>query len=180
MKYTSNPAPGAAAAPQPAAYTPPPTVNEVPWDLDADVPADPPPAPAPADEPAAAPTEVTVEATPEEHQPPAEPLHQRARAAAAYQTATWLGLYRHPPSLREAWEMSSSLNRARVPDESGLLATLWWLLLYSERLVMFAVILVLLVPAATLLWCAGRPSRRWGLYTVLVLVFVVIPAIAGG
>jgi hypothetical protein len=179
MKFTTNSQPGAAAAPQPAAYAPPSGKDPVesPWDTETTVPTDPPPA-TPPTEPAE--DDVTVEATPEEHLFPTDPTVGRAASAAAHETATWLGIYRQPPSVSEAWAMSSSLNRAKVPAESGLLAGVWWVINRSERLVIFAAILVLLVVVSTLLWCACRPSRRWGLYVVVIVVFVVVPAITGG
>jgi hypothetical protein len=156
MKYTSDPAGGdAAAAPQPAAYQPP----------------------APQ-QPGNGPV-VEVEDTPDDQITPGDPLHARARAAAAHTTATWLGLLRQPPSISDAWDMSSSMNRQRVPGQSGLLAAIWWGANYSERLFLFAVTLLLLAPAATLLWVVARPSRRFGLYGVLLLV-VAVAHIAGG
>jgi hypothetical protein len=124
--------------------------------------------------------EVTVEATPDDELKPGDPAHARARAAAAHTTATWLGLHRAPPSFSDAWNMSSAIIRERIPGRSGLLTDAWWVLSWSERIAMTGMILVLLLPLSVLLYCLPRPTRRIALYAILLLVFVAVPAIAGG
>lgn len=141
------------------------------------VPADPQPA---AAQPTAAttPTDVVIEATPDEDVKSGDPLRKRATKAAADATTTWLGLYRQPPSISDAWRLSSIIDRKRIPDESGLLATAWFILNRTERILLFALIVVLLATVSTLLWCACTPTRRIGLYITVVVVFV-LPRMVG-
>jgi hypothetical protein len=110
-------------------------------------------------------TDVTVEPTPDDQIKTGDSLHRR--------------IYRQPPSSRDAWEMSSAIDSRRIPGDSGRLNGLWWALNRSERVALFAVIVVLLAPVATLLYCACRPARRAGLY-IVIAALILVPAIAGG
>jgi hypothetical protein len=124
-------------------------------------------------------TDVTVEPTPDDQIKTGDSLHRRVQAATVHGAATWLGIYRQPPSIRDAWELSSAIDSRRIPGDSGRLNGLWWALNRSERVALFAVIVVLLAPVATLLYCACRPARRAGLY-IVIAALILVPAIAGG
>jgi hypothetical protein len=121
------------------------------------------------------PAEVIVETTPAEDVKSGDPLRKRATEATAAAAATWLGFYRQPPSIADAWHLSSKIDRKRVPDESGILATAWYWANRTERGVLFVLIFILLAITASLLWCAARPSRRIGLYLATLVVFVLVP-----
>lgn len=101
-------------------------------------------------------------------------------AAAKSEAAVWWGFVTRPLSVAEAWRRSGDLDAQRIPAESGLLAHLWYWLNRSERILLFLLILVLTFLTGTLLWCVARPSRRWGLYIVVVVVFVIVPSMAKG
>jgi hypothetical protein len=121
------------------------------------------------------PAEIVVEATPDEDVKSGDSLRKRATEATAAAAATWLGFYRQPPSIAEAWHLSSKMDRKRVPAESGLLGYAWYWANRSERILTFALIFILLAVTATLLWCSARPSRRIGLYLITLVVFVLVP-----
>lgn len=157
-----------AAAPQPAATH----LANVPPEPPRPPDGIPPNPPRPAGPPPTT-AEVTVEPTPADELASGDPAHRRVRQATATAAATWLGFYRQPPSVRDAWYLSESMDRARIPAESGLLAAAWWIANWTERIVLFAVVLLLLVLAATGLWIVARPARRIGLYIVLAVVFVI-------
>lgn len=94
--------------------------------------------------------------------------------------ARWWVLVSRPMSLRAAWRLSGVVDATRVPGGSPVLAAVWWWSNRTDRLVLFA--LAILAPAVAtgpLLWCAARPSRRWGLYVVLAGLLVVF-RVAGG
>jgi hypothetical protein len=78
-----------------------------------------------------------------------------------------------PSSLRAAWRLSQ-VDEKRIPGKSGALRTLWKISNWSDRLVLFG--LVMLAPtwgSGPLRWIAARPTRRWGFYIVLAAGAVV-------
>lgn len=113
---------------------------------------------------------------------PAVPMRARARIPVtdgdanrkttrmSFVARTWQWTAR-PASLADTWA-ASRVDRKRVPNDSGLLRALWTVSNFTDRLIMFALILV----APTFLqgplrWLAVRPARRYGLYlTVLALI----------
>lgn len=102
-----------------------------------------------------------------------------SNAGAAF--ATWWGFVREPMAVAEAWKASNVIDARRVPANSQLLAVAWWWSNRTDRVLLFAILMVL--PTflnGPLLWCAVRPSRRIGLYAVLLVLFVVIPAVTAG
>ncbi len=66
-----------------------------------------------------------------------------------------------PASLAQAWT-ASKVDPKRVPAKNGTLRLLWQVSNWTDRLLWFA--LALLLPAAAtgaVRWLAQRPSRRW-------------------
>lgn len=107
-------------------------------------------------------------------------LGNRAEAAAAT-LGNWWGFVRQPMSLREAWRLSGSLDARRIPGESPILTALWWVSNRTDRPLLFLCLAWLpLWAAGPVLWCATRPTRRWALYTVVFLLYVVVPSIMKG
>lgn len=88
---------------------------------------------------------------------------------------SWWGFVRQPTSVAEAWRRSDRMDARRIPDESNLLAAVWHFANRTERILLFAVLAVLTMLTGSLLWCMVKPTRRWGLYAVLFIVFVVVP-----
>lgn len=76
----------------------------------------------------------------------------------------WWAWTARPLSLRVTWALSA-VDPARIPRKSGILLAAWHVSNWTDRLIMFALIM-LLPTAATgpLRWCATRPTRRYGLY----------------
>lgn len=108
---------------------------------------------------------------------PRKKLKDRAAAAVT----TWWGFVRQPMSLRQAWKLSGIVDPRRIPGESNLLATLWWWSNRTDRILLFAVLLILPTSLnGPVLWCAVRPTRRWGMYAVLFILLVLVPSMAGG
>lgn len=101
----------------------------------------------------------------------------RARAAIT----NWWGFVRHPMSLEEAWRASDVIDARRIPGDSQMAAALWWWSNRTDRVLLFLCVcwapLWLIGP---LLYCVVRPSRRWGLYLVLFILFVIVPRVTGG
>ena len=94
--------------------------------------------------------------------------------------ARWWVFTARPMSLRAAWRLSGVVDANRIPGGSPALAGLWWWANRTERLLLF--VLVILAPTVLtgpLLWCAARPSRRFGLYAVLAGLAALFTA-AGG
>jgi hypothetical protein len=82
--------------------------------------------------------------------------------------ARWWVFTSRPVSLRAAWRLSGVVDARRVPGGSPVLAGVWWWSNRTDRLVLFAlVVLAPTVLTGPLLWCAARPTRRAGLYLVL-------------
>lgn len=72
-----------------------------------------------------------------------------------------------PASLQQLWQLSK-VDPKRVPAGDSVLAGLWQVSNWADRLLWFA--LALICPAAltgAVRWAAERPSRRW--ITKLVL-----------
>ena len=80
----------------------------------------------------------------------------------------WWVYTARPMSLRVAWRLSGAVDTTRVPGCSPAAAAVWWWANRTERLLLFAVVILApTVLTGPLLWCAARPSRRLGLYVVL-------------
>ena len=101
------------------------------------------------------------------------PITQRAdkiSGAAGSITAgwsRWWGFTARPLSLRALWRLSA-VDRTRAPANSAGLAAAWHISNWSDRPIMFA--LILLAPTGLtgpLRWIAQRPTRRVGLYLTL-------------
>ena len=81
--------------------------------------------------------------------------------------ASWWVWTARPTSFQDTWRMSA-VDRTRIPNDSTVLRVLWHAGNWSERLIMFALILTL--PTAFtggLRLIAPRPTRRAGLYLTL-------------
>lgn len=79
----------------------------------------------------------------------------------------WWGWTSRPLSLRNTWARSA-VDITRIPNKSGTLRALWHISNWTDRLIMFA--LIMLAPTAAtgaLRWLALRPTRRIGLYLTL-------------
>lgn len=104
------------------------------------------------------------------------PITERAdkiRASAGLGLRRWWAWTARPLSLRAAWA-SSTVAARRLPGDSPPLRVLWVLSNGTDRLVMFA--LVLIAPTGLqgpLRWLACRPTRRWGFYLVLAVLAVI-------
>jgi hypothetical protein len=86
--------------------------------------------------------------------------------------ASWWVWTDRPPSLRATWRLSK-VDPVRVPAKSGPLTLLWRISNVTDRPILFA--LTILAPsflAGPLRWLTARPTRRFGLY-FLLLTFVV-------
>jgi hypothetical protein len=104
---------------------------------------------------------------------------ERLRAATADAAVTWIGVTRRPVTIREAWRRSGSLDKDRIPAGSNLLAFFWTISNVTDRLFLFA--LVVICPTGLLgplLYVAERPMRRVGFLLVWWLVTVFVPALA--
>jgi hypothetical protein len=78
-------------------------------------------------------------------------------------------------SLRVAWRLSGVIDTARVPGGSRFWGAVWWWSNRTDRVVLFVVVVLApTVLTGPLLWCAARPSRRWGLYVVLAGLVAVL------
>lgn len=131
-----------------------------------------------------APTAAANASQPVGEEPTVDPVSSgKARAIATAlgrSVTTWWGFVRTPMSLAEAWRRSAVIDARRIPAGSTLLAGLWWWSNRLDRGLLFA--LLLLLPTALngpVLWCATRPSRRLGLYAVIAVLAVFVPAAAG-
>ena len=104
---------------------------------------------------------------------------RKAPAVGLWRTKARTGLRRwwvwtdRPASLRVAWKLTA-VSPSRIPAGSGLLALIWRWSNRTDRLLMFALIMV--APTALtgpLRWLAARPTRRWAMY-------VIVGALAAG
>ena len=93
--------------------------------------------------------------------------------------ARWWVFTARPMSLRAAWRLSGVVDTKRIPDGSPLLGAVWWWSNRTDRLLLFALAIAApTVLTGPLLWCAARPSRRFGLY--LALTGLVVLLLVGG
>jgi hypothetical protein len=93
--------------------------------------------------------------------------NKSARVVSAGLLRRWWGWTARPLSLRATWAQSA-VDSTRIPLNNTALRLLWQASNFTDRLVMFA--LILIVPTALtgpLRWCAVRPTRRWALYLTL-------------
>lgn len=84
-----------------------------------------------------------------------------------------------PMSLAEAWKKSGEIVPDRIPARSDLLGGLWLASNITDRLMLFAVIGGLSALTGLALWCVQRPTRRVGLYVLLLALLVVTSVSAG-
>ncbi len=114
---------------------------------------------------------------PEQPEHPAGPgLLNRLRARIAAAISNWWGFVAEPMSVPEAWRESGRIVEHRIPADSKLLAFLWAVDNHSGRPFLFALLGILPTWAnGPLLWCAVKPSRRLGLYVVVILLLFLIP-----
>lgn len=79
----------------------------------------------------------------------------------------WWGFTARPLTIRALWRLST-VDQARIPRRSKGLTAAWHISNWSDRLLMFG--LILLLPTGLtgpLRWTAQRPTRRVGLYLTL-------------
>lgn len=79
-----------------------------------------------------------------------------------------------PDSFAGTWA-ASRVDRKRIPNDAGLLSAVWHVSNWTDRLIMF--VLILIAPAfltGPLRWLAPRPMRRYGLYFVLAALTVAL------
>lgn len=72
-----------------------------------------------------------------------------------------------PASYSGTWA-GSNVDRSRIPTNNTLLYLLWQVSNWTDRLIMFA--LILIAPTAltgSLRWLAARPARRYTLYLTI-------------
>jgi hypothetical protein len=100
-------------------------------------------------------------------------VKKRSRISSA--VVSWWGWTARPLSLRATWALSA-VDRKRIPHDSGILRVLWQISNWTDRLIMFVLIVVCpTVCSGPLRWIAQRPTRRAGLYlTLLALVATII------
>lgn len=82
--------------------------------------------------------------------------------------SSWWAWTSRPLSLKATWS-ASAVEPGRVPNKSRSLTILWRISNATDRLLIFAVIL--LAPTAAtggLRWIACRPTRRWGFYLTAI------------
>lgn len=90
--------------------------------------------------------------------------------------ARWWGWTARPLPLGDMWTQST-VDVGRIPNKSGALRILWQVSNWTDRLVIFA--LIMAAPTAAtgpLRWIACRPTRRWGMYlttATLALIYFI-------
>jgi hypothetical protein len=100
-----------------------------------------------------------------------------AVAAQAALRRWWVWTSR-PPSLAATWRLSA-VHPDRVPNGDGLALTVWRLSNATDRLAMFALVLVApTVLQGPLRWLLARPSRRWGFYLITAGMFAGLTVVA--
>lgn len=92
------------------------------------------------------------------------------KTSAVSSARTWWGFTACPASYVEMWQ-ASRVDETRIPGRSGLLRGLWLVSNWTDRIVLF----VLIVGAPTfctgpLRWLATRPTRRWGFYLITAIL----------
>jgi hypothetical protein len=117
---------------------------------------------------------------------PTEPAVDAAtpprRVAAATRRAVrgWWAVTRRPMSIAAAWRLSWQVVPARIPGQSETLAAVWFWSNVLDRTLLL--VLQMIAPAflsGVILWCAVKPTRRYGLYLV-VLALILVPILVGG
>lgn len=105
------------------------------------------------------------------------PVTQRVgngAAAVRRALASWWAWTSRPLSLRAVWRLSA-VDAKRIPGNAWPLRALWHVSNWTDRLALFA--LLLIAPTflqGPLRWAATRPTRRWGVY--LVVTAFAVPA----
>jgi hypothetical protein len=124
----------------------------------------------PAATPAPAPSRITADAD----KPTDRSLKARAAAARAA-IRNWWGFVYQPMSIREAWDESAIIDPRRIPEQSSVAYWWWWFSNRTDRILLLA--LLLIMPTflnGPILWAAVRPTRRFGLYAVVVTLLVIV------
>ena len=94
------------------------------------------------------------------------------RASLVLAGRRWWAFTARPSSLRAAWALSA-VDPKRIPGNAGPLRILWQVSNWTDRLVVFS--LIMLAPTGVtgpLRWIAARPTRRFGFYIVLTALAV--------
>jgi hypothetical protein len=104
------------------------------------------------------------------------PARGKRRVWTAVRTAAagWWVWTSRPASLRTMWRLSA-VTWARVPLRSGPLLLVWRVSNWTDRLAMFA--LVLLAPTCLtgpLRWLSTRPTRRFAFYLLGAITAAVV------
>jgi hypothetical protein len=90
----------------------------------------------------------------------------RADKLRAWGAAWWVWISK-PPSLRQTWIMSK-VDPQRLPGDVPVFRVLWHISNWTDRLALFALMLIVPLPlAGPVRWLAPRPLRRYGLYLCL-------------
>jgi len=98
---------------------------------------------------------------------PPRPPRRPVKVAARVGLSRWWAYTSRPSSWRAAWRLSAVTKR-RIPLASAPLSALWHLSNYTDRLIMFG--LVMVAPTfltGPLRWIAARPTRRWAFYLMV-------------
>lgn len=97
---------------------------------------------------------------------PPRPARPPLRIAARLGLTRWWLLTSRPTSLAATWRLSA-VNRDRIPLGSSVLALIWRLANWTERLIFFGLVAIApTVLTGPLRWLAARPTRRWAFYLV--------------
>jgi hypothetical protein len=98
----------------------------------------------------------------------------KKRGRVAVTVVSWWGWTARPLSLRATWALSV-VDRKRIPNDSTVLRILWQVSNWTDRLLMFALILICpTVCSGPLRWIAQRPTRRAGLYLSLLALIATM------
>ena len=98
---------------------------------------------------------------------------EKVRTGTLRQTLSgWWVWTSAPASFGGTWA-ASKVDCSRIPAKNTVLYVLWQVSNWTDRLVMFSLILTLPTGlTGPLRWCAARPARRYSLY-LTVAAFVV-------
>jgi hypothetical protein len=118
------------------------------------------------------------------NEPPTAQPAEAAIAAAGWAGRTarrirravtdWWAYTQQPASLAQTWKDSGEIAMNRVPRRLQGLYWLWKASNWADRPALFLVLLLApTVAQGPLRWCVKRPTRRWGLYAVLVLLYAI-------
>lgn len=94
----------------------------------------------------------------------------KLKAVVAGQARRWWVWTSRPASLRAVMRMSA-VSTKRIPGNSRLLRILWQISNWTDRILLFG--LILIAPTflqGPLRWIAERPTRRLGLYLSLAVL----------